>query len=80
MRNLYIDFDGVILDTLPPVYKLAKQLNLDYKTQTKEMSKLFSKIDKLCSSEMLVISLIFVLNLISLVKGTIFFILSITPN
>ena len=37
MRNLYIDFDGVILDTLPPVYKLAKQLNLDYKTQTKEM-------------------------------------------
>lgn len=45
MRNLYIDFDGVILDTLPPVYKLAKQLNLDYKTQTKEMSKLFSKID-----------------------------------
>ena len=45
MKNLYIDFDGVILDTLPPVYKLAKQLNLDYKTQTKEMSKLFSKID-----------------------------------
>ena len=45
MRNLYIDFDGVILDTLPPVYKLAKQLNLDYKTQTKEMSKLFSKIE-----------------------------------
>lgn len=45
MKNLYIDFDGVILDTLTPVYKLAKDLNLDYKTQTKEMSKLFSKID-----------------------------------
>lgn len=45
MKNLYIDFDGVILDTLTSVYKLAKQLNLDYKTQTKEMSKLFSKID-----------------------------------
>ncbi len=45
MKNLYIDFDGVILDTLPPVYKLAKQLNLDVKTQTKEIGMLFSKID-----------------------------------
>ncbi len=45
MKNLYIDFDGVILDTLGPVYKLAKELNLDYKTQTKEVAKLFSKID-----------------------------------
>ena len=27
MKNLYIDFDGVILDTLPPVYNLAKKLN-----------------------------------------------------
>lgn len=45
MKNLYIDFDGVILDTLAPVYKLAKDLNLDYKTQTKEVGKLFSKID-----------------------------------
>lgn len=45
MKNLYIDFDGVILDTLTPVYKLAKDLNLDYKTQTKEIGKLFSKID-----------------------------------
>ena len=26
MRNLYIDFDGVILDTLPPVYKLTIKL------------------------------------------------------
>lgn len=45
MKNLYIDFDGVILDTLPPVYNLAKKLNLDYKTQHKEMSMLFSKLD-----------------------------------
>lgn len=45
MKNLYIDFDGVILDTLTPIYKLAKDLNLDYKTQTKEVGKLFSKID-----------------------------------
>lgn len=45
MKNLYIDFDGVILDTLPPVYNLAKKLNLDVKTQTKEVGMLFSKID-----------------------------------
>lgn len=45
MKNLYIDFDGVILDTLPPVYNLAKKLNIDFKTQTKEVGLLFSKID-----------------------------------
>ena len=45
MKNLYIDFDGVILDTITPVYKLAKKLNLDVKTQTKEVGLLFSKID-----------------------------------
>ena len=45
MKNLYIDFDGVILDTITPVYKLAKQLNLDVKTQTKEVGLLYSKID-----------------------------------
>ena len=37
MKNLYIDFDGVILDTLPPVYDLARKLNIDYKTQSKEI-------------------------------------------
>ena len=45
MKNLYIDFDGVILDTLTPVYNLAKKLNIDVKTQTKEVGLLFSKID-----------------------------------
>ena len=45
MKNLYIDFDGVILDTITPVYNLAKKLNLDVKTQTKEIGLLFSKID-----------------------------------
>ena len=45
MKNLYIDFDGVILDTITPVYNLAKKLNLDVKTQTKEVGLLFSKID-----------------------------------
>ncbi len=45
MKNLYIDFDGVILDTLPPVYNLAKKLNIDYKTQPEQVGLLFSKID-----------------------------------
>ena len=45
MKNLYIDFDGVILDTITPVYNLAKKLNLDVKTQTKEIGLLYSKID-----------------------------------
>ena len=45
MKNLYIDFDGVILDTITPVYNLAKKLNIDVKTQTKEVGLLFSKID-----------------------------------
>ena len=45
MKNLYIDFDGVILDTIAPVYNLAKKLNLDVKTQTKEVGLLYSKID-----------------------------------
>ena len=45
MKNLYIDFDGVILDTITPVYNLAKKLNIDVKTQTKEVGILFSKID-----------------------------------
>ena len=45
MKNLYIDFDGVILDTITPVYSLAKKLNLDVKTQTKEVGLLYSKID-----------------------------------
>ena len=38
MKNLYIDFDGVILDTITPVYDLARRLNLDVKTQTKEVT------------------------------------------
>ena len=45
MRNLYIDFDGVILDTITPVYNLAKKLNIDVKTQSKEIGLLYSKID-----------------------------------
>ena len=45
MKNLYIDFDGVILDTITPVYNLAKKLNIDVKTQSKEMGLLFSNID-----------------------------------
>ena len=45
MKNLYIDFDGVILDTITPVYNLAKKLNLDVKKQSKEIGLLYSKID-----------------------------------
>jgi hypothetical protein len=45
MKNLYIDFDGVILDTITPVYNLAKKLNLDVKTQTNEIGLLYSRID-----------------------------------
>lgn len=45
MKNLYIDFDGVILDTITPVYNLAKKLNIDVKTQSKEVGLLYSKID-----------------------------------
>ena len=45
MKNLYIDFDGVILDTITPVYNLAEKLNIDVKTQSKEIGLLYSKID-----------------------------------
>ena len=45
MINLYIDFDGVILDTLTPVYNLARELNIDYKTQSEEIGLLFAEID-----------------------------------
>ena len=45
MKNLYIDFDGVILDTITQVYNMAKKLNLDVKTQTNEIGLLYSKID-----------------------------------
>lgn len=45
MKNLYIDFDGVILDTLPPVYNLAKKLDIDIKNESDKVGLLFSKID-----------------------------------
>ena len=45
MKNLYIDFDGVILDTITPVYDLARKLHIDVKTQSKEVGLLYSKID-----------------------------------
>lgn len=31
MKNLYIDFDGVILDTIPPLYDHLEKLNIDKK-------------------------------------------------
>ncbi len=45
MKNLYIDFDGVILDTISPVYNLAKKLNIDVKKEDDKIGLLFSKID-----------------------------------
>ena len=45
MKNVDIDGDGGIRDTLPPVYNLAKKLNIDYKTQPEQVGLLFSKID-----------------------------------
>lgn len=45
MKNLYIDFDGVILDTITPVYNLAKKLNLDVKKETDKIGLLYSKLD-----------------------------------
>ena len=45
MKNLYIDFDGVILDTLPPVYNLAERLDIDIKNESDKVGLLFSKID-----------------------------------
>ena len=39
MKNLYIDFDGVILDTITPVYNLAKKLNLTSKELLEKADK-----------------------------------------
>lgn len=44
MRNLYIDFDGVILDTIPPLYKALDEAGIDKENQ-KEVQKFFSTFD-----------------------------------
>ncbi|NLL44602.1 MAG: hypothetical protein GX247_02910 [Mollicutes bacterium] len=35
MRNLYIDFDGVILDTINTTYKMLAELGIDHKDEEK---------------------------------------------
>ena len=51
MKNLYIDFDGVILDTITPVYDLAKKLkdskkfNISILTHVNSLKEAKSKIE-----------------------------------
>lgn len=42
MKNLYIDFDGVILDTITPIYKNLEELNIDSKDSAKVIEYLKS--------------------------------------
>lgn len=44
MRQLYIDFDGVILDTIPKAYKELKENNID-KKDAEKVNKFFEKLD-----------------------------------
>lgn len=44
MRNLYIDFDGVIVDTLTKPYKKMKKIGIDINNQ-KEKQNYLSKMD-----------------------------------
>lgn len=44
MKNLYIDFDGVILDTIEVTYKLMEELNIK-KTDKKAVEKFYANLD-----------------------------------
>ncbi len=44
MRNLYIDFDGVILDTIPMLYDLLETSNID-KYNKEEVTKFYETVD-----------------------------------
>lgn len=43
MKNLYIDFDGVILNTIPPLYEALEKAGIE--PGTDEASEFFSKFD-----------------------------------
>ena len=43
MKNLYIDFDGVIMDTIPPLYKALEENNVD--PGSKDAQKIISTFD-----------------------------------
>ena len=45
MKNLYIDFDGVIMDTITPIYELAKSQNIDVKKDIEKVKRLYSDAD-----------------------------------
>lgn len=44
MRNLYIDFDGVIVDSITPLYKMCDEAGID-KKNVKEVSSFIKSID-----------------------------------
>ena len=44
MRNLYIDFDGVILDTIPMLYDLLETSDID-KYNKEEVTKFYETVD-----------------------------------
>ncbi len=44
MRRLYIDFDGVVLDTIPPLYKALEESKVDV-TEEAQRRLFFSKFD-----------------------------------
>ena len=60
MKNLYIDFDGVILDTITPVYNLAKKLlnNLTASTLGIPLSYTSPAINTTSTSFKIIISII----------------------
>lgn len=43
MKNLYIDFDGVILDTISITYKMLEENNIE--RSTKEAEEFYAKLD-----------------------------------
>lgn len=44
MKNLYIDFDGVIMDTINKTYQMMDEENID-KSDNKEVRKFYENID-----------------------------------
>lgn len=44
MKNLYIDFDGVIMDTINVTYDMIKELNIP-KDNEEEVSKFYKELD-----------------------------------
>lgn len=45
MQNLYIDFDGVILDTITVTRKMMDELNIDYKKNIEKTKEFYRSLD-----------------------------------